>query len=373
MPKITPRRVENRVFAVFRPSMFIRHLQRLLRKERIILSCSTIKDILESKGKRRQTELAGKKFKQTRSSKKMTPRVLKQIDRKISKENPPTQTSMAIQHDVNQSTICRAVHGKLNVRTKKKRKVHILAAKDRKSRLKNCRRLYKYHLAGDKCKYVVTLDESYVRLKVNGNVTNFCYIKKGEDIPDDWVKEVRSNFEQKMMIVGAMSYYGTFPLIRIRQKTLKSREYVIRVLRPLVYQYILPLFGNNSSKVFVHFDKAPIHVSDFTQAYMDLMTHKFGIKFIAKEHIPTKGGDCSPLDFFGFGTLKQAIETEKVRTLDQLWKKCQTAWSRITPETCGLVYESWKVRCRKIVERMGSHCEQVKSLHSHKVPLKIAN
>lgn len=67
----------------------------------------------------------------------MIPRVLKEIDRKISKENPPTQTLMAIQHDVNQSTVCRAVHGKLNMRTKKRRKVHILAANDRKNRLKN--------------------------------------------------------------------------------------------------------------------------------------------------------------------------------------------------------------------------------------------
>lgn len=370
MPKITPRRVENRVLSIYHPSTPIRHIKRLLLKENVSISERTIKNIIESRGKRRQAEIQGKKFKQTRSSPKMTPRVLKLVSRRMTVENPPTQTSIAQQFNVNQSTISRVIIKGLNMKRRKKRSVHVLSLKDRKNRMENCRRLYKNHLAGDKCRYVVTLDESYVRMRVDGATTSFCYLKKNEPIPDDWVKPVRSNFEQKIMIVGALSYYGAFPLIRIRRQTMDSHCYITEVLRPLVHKYIIPLFGGDTNKVFVHYDKATVHVSSFTQLYMDLMTEKYGIKFIPKDHIPVRGADCSPLDFFGFGYLKRKVEGKVVRNLDQLWKQCQSAWKQITPETCVKVYQSWKSRCRKIVERQGSHCEQLKSIHQHKNTLK---
>lgn len=349
-----------------------REVKRQLKKERIILDHKTISNIINSRGKRRQAELQGEIYKEEHRPSKMIGPVLKKVDNNMSKENPRTQTSMAQQLNVSQSTICRAIHRILDRETRKKTSVHVLNMKDKKNRMENCWKIYKHHLAGDKCKYVVTLDESYARLKVNGRTTEFCYVRRGEKVPEDWVKPVRSNFQQKMMIVGAMSYFGTFPLIRIRRKTITSHCYVTQVLQPLINNYILPLFGEEASKVFVHFDKAPVHVSNFTKTYMDIVTERHGIKFIEKDDIPVRGADCAPLDFFGFGFLKKKVEAEGAKNLDQLWQKCKTIWTQVSSETCGKVYESWKLRCRKIVERKGSHIEQVKSIHKHKNKMKVA-
>ena len=79
-----------------------------------------------------------------------------------------------------------------------------------------------------------------------------------------------------------------------------------------------------------------------TTKYMDEMTEKYGIRFIAKADIPVKGADCAPLDFYGFGYLKHEVEKFRVENLDQLWKKCQRVWRGIRRETCDQVYESWK-------------------------------
>lgn len=60
---------------------------------------------------------------------------------------------------------------------RRKRMVHVLNLKERKNRMSNCIKLYKNHLVGEKYKFVVTLDESWIRLKFNGHKTNFFSVK----------------------------------------------------------------------------------------------------------------------------------------------------------------------------------------------------
>lgn len=143
-------------------------------------------------------------------------------------------------------------------------------------------------------------------------------------------------------------------------------NYIKIVLRPLIEKYLIPLYGNDINKVFVHHDKSPVRTAEVTKEFMDSMTEKYGISFIRKEDTPVKGADCAPLDFFGFGYLKSKVESSEATTLDGLWKKSCAVWSGISPETCGRVYQSWKERCRMIHERKGSHVEQVKEIHKHK-------
>lgn len=86
-----------------------------------------------------------------------------------------------------------------------------------------------------------------------------------------------------------------------------------------------------------------------------------------------KGADCSPLDFFGFGYLKNKVEKSNVKTLDGLWKKAQSVQSTISSRTCHHEFRAWKKRCRLIHERNGSHVEQTKEIRQHRYPLKELN
>ena len=276
----------------------------------------------------------------------------------ISTENPLTQRLLAKQAKVSQPTINRIIKNDLEKEKRMKTSVHVLNQKDMKNRKSNCRKLYENHLAREKCRYVVTLDESWIRLEIDGRKPSFFYVKRGEKLPDSYVKQKRSLWERKFMVIAAMSHFGTFPLIRVPQGTkVTSHFYVTQVLRPLIHDHLIPSFGDNISKVFVHHDKCSVHVSKFTTLYMELMTERYGIKFIAKADIPVKGADCSPLDFFGFGYLKQRVEGYSVQNLNQLWNRCRTVWSQIRPETCAKVYEAWKKRLRLIHDKQGSHVE----------------
>jgi hypothetical protein len=69
----------------------------------------------------------------------------------------------------------------------------------------------------------------------------------------------------------------------------------------------------------VHHDKAPAHTAKFTQSYIQTVTDRFGIRFIASNDIPVKAPDASPLEFFGFGHLKGAMGDKTAKNLTHLW------------------------------------------------------
>lgn len=77
MPRITDRQTENEVFKNYRPGMKFAHLERILKKQNIFVSDKTCK-------KRREATVKGEVFKQYRRSNKVSPKILKLVDRKTS-------------------------------------------------------------------------------------------------------------------------------------------------------------------------------------------------------------------------------------------------------------------------------------------------
>lgn len=180
MPRITDRQTENEVFKNYRPGMKFAHLERILKKQNIFVSDKTCKKIVEMKGKRREATVRGEVFKQCRRSNKVSPKVLKLVDRKTSVKNPTPQRIIAFQAGISQSKVHEVIYNDLNKEKREKTTTHVLNSKDKKNRKSNCWKLYRDHLSGEKCKFVVTLDESWIRLKVDGGTTPFSYVKKGE-------------------------------------------------------------------------------------------------------------------------------------------------------------------------------------------------
>ena len=60
-------------------------------------------------------------------------------------------------------------------------------------------------------------------------------------------------------------------------------------------------------KVYFHHYKASSHTANLTTEYLVKMKAELGISCINKDEIPVKAPDGSPLDFFGFGYLKQRL------------------------------------------------------------------
>ena len=179
---------------------------------------------------------------------------------------------------------------------------------------------------------------------------------------------IKETYIEHFMVVGEITGRGTLPLIRIPKNVkISSEVYVNMVLKPYFEQYIPNLYPNDIHKVIFHHDKASSHTSNFTTAYLNQLKHEKRINFISKEDIPVKGADISPLDFFGFGFLKQKANSCKATTLNGVWKFRRKTWSEVSPEMCMEVFRAWKLRLGHVSRSDGGHIEHLKKIHRRKV------
>lgn len=170
-------------------------------------------------------------------------------------------------------------------------------------------------------------------------------------------------------MVGCLTGRGPINLIRVPKNVKVNSTYFCKyVIDPIVEQ-LKVLYGPELYKVFIHFDKATSHVSKQTTDYLRNVQLRTGLEFISKETIPVKSPDASPMDFFGFGFLKQQLGKRKIKTEKGLWKVINEEWSQVTSDLARKVFESWKRRLRAISQSNGGHIEQSKKIHQRKVSL----
>lgn len=170
------------------------------------------------------------------------------------------------------------------------------------------------------------------------------------------------------MVVGAIGGRGTLALIKVPPKVkINADWYITHVLKPILEIHIPHKYGKDTAKVFVHHDAATSHTSNKTEQYTDDIRRRLGITVIRKSDIPIKSPDISPMDFFGFGYLKQRLFHRKARTLDGLWKVVKDEWSKLQPEKCAEVFSAWKRRLRTCAKMHGAHIEQTKTIHRRRI------
>ncbi len=159
------------------------------------------------------------------------------VDNETNKEDPMSQKSMAKTLKCCGRSIQDIIDKDLNKQMVKKSKVHSINAKQMQQRKTVSRRLYERYLAGNRYKYIVTLDESYIYMSNTGGKRNIYY-KKRDSIDDkSWVK-VRERHPNGFMIVGAVSYNGKFRLIKVPKNIkINSNYYEIRLKTDLSTNY----------------------------------------------------------------------------------------------------------------------------------------
>jgi hypothetical protein len=136
------------------------------------------------------------------------------------------------------------------------------------------------------------------------------------------VEKVRKGkFGAKFMVVGAMTGRGDVPLIHVPPNVqINSHRYVDDVLKPLLEVSVPALYPGELHRIFVHHDKASSQTSHDTQRYAKDLKERLGITIIPNAEIPVKSTDASPIEFYGFGYLKQWQHGRKAVTQDGVWK-----------------------------------------------------
>lgn len=366
MPKFLKPSIEIDVKRLSKENYSYREIQNKLKEEDVDISIMSICRILKNIGIRRQALSNQEEIPKFRRSPIIrTPEMVDKVKSYVIRKNPMPYRDIRKKTTLTLPIISKIIHQDLGLKTRRKCKVHRLTKNHKKNRKTNCRKLYEKHLAGSRTEFAVTLDEALVYLEDSNGESRICYIKQGEQVPDDWVLETDKSFKSGFMVVGILTGRGTAPLIRVPSSTkINSQYYVDYVLRPLFTEHLPRLYGQDINKVFFHHDKATSHTSNLTTDYLNEVAEELGITYIEKKEIPVKCPDASPLDFFGFGYLKQRITKRKARTLEGVWKIAQDEWSQITVQQIRKTFASWKRRLRLISKKNGEHIEQIKSIHS---------
>ena len=324
--------------------------------------------IINNDGKRRSILSAtGVKPKNDYPCKKKTPALLRKIDSLVNKENPPSQNAIAKQCNITQPYVHRIIHQDLGNQVRRKPRCHQLKESHKRNRKTNSRKLYEKHLAGQRSEFVVTLDEALFFVEDCNGTRKICYTKSRKEV-HKYIYQKKEKFGKKLMVVGAISGRGVLPLIPVRTNCkINSKYYVDNVLKRFLEEEIPKLYPGELDKVFIHHDAASSHTAKFTQAYAADLKRRTGMTIISNKDIPVKSPDISPMDFYGFGVLKQRLKHRRARTVPGLWKVMNSEWNQIGVETCRKVFGSWKRRLRAVAKLNGEHIEHVKKIHSRKI------
>lgn len=361
--------VETSVKVLSESGYSSRAIVKKLKDNNINISQSTVIRIIACKTKKRQALANGDSGTTFQRRKRIrTKQNIDKVKKMISSANPPSQRSMAKQLKTSQRTIQVIIHTDLKAKLKKKTKVHKLTDAHKKNRKTNSRKLYENYLAGDKFKYMLTLDEAYFYLNNCNGVRKIFYVRNDQNVPQSWLTKCHESWPDGFMVVGGLTARGTLPLIKIpKQVKVNAKYYIEKVLKPYLEIEVKKLYPGEEHKVTLHHDKASSHTSKLTTAYLHELKAQGGSNYIVAEDIPTKSPDISPMDFFAFGYLKQLLFKRKAATVKGLWKVLNDEWQKITPEMCSKVFQSWKKRCYVVSKIGGEHVEPVKNIHKRSV------
>ena len=128
-------------------------------------------------------------------------------------------------------------------------------------------------------------------------------------------------------------------------------------MEPIFRTDIPQLYGNDVHKVWIHMDQASSHTARSSLAWYTRMADVTKIRVIPFSSMPVKSPDASPMDYCGFGLLKQGISKRRPTTVEGLWKLCQEVWQDIPLVFLRKSQLQWKLRCRAIVRNRGYHIE----------------
>ena len=157
-----------------------------------------------------------------------------------------------------------------------------------------------------------------------------------EDIPEDLRTVERFQNENKVMIFGAISKKGKFPLkfIEIGQK-INATYYKSEVLVKLVKVEGERMFGDH--KWTFQQDSAPAHKAKIVQTWCKTEIPDF----IATEDWPPSSPDLNPLDYCIWGVLEARVNAIRHKNLESLRASIRREWDRLSMEIVRKSIDSW--------------------------------
>lgn len=281
------------------------------------------------------------------------PNAVRKVRDRIRRNRRRSQRKLATALGTSRSTIRRILGSDLGCKPYKRRKVHGLSAAQKKQRRIRCNRLLR-RCASYRVNSIVFSDEKIftVEEKLNNQNDRICAVAF-EDIPEEIWTVQRFQSRSSIMVWGAVSGEGKFPLVIIDPGVKVNQIYYQRaILERVVKPAGQRIFGNRQWSF--QQDSAPAHSAKNTQAFCAANFPDF----IKSSDWPSSSPDLNVMDYAIWGILEARVNATKHRTLDALKRAVKREWDKLSMHLIRTAVSFWRRRLQACVDANGGRFER---------------
>lgn len=281
-----------------------------------------------------------------------TAAVIKRVRERIRKNPQRSVNKMASQLGISQRSAFRIVSEDLGLKAYKKRKQHGLTLDQKAKRLDRSEILLREHGRTD-LEHLVFSDEKLFGVQESFNPENTrIYSLAIEDIPEHKRTVQRFQKESKVMVWGAISKKGKFPLFFVEKGVkINAKYYKEQVLEPF-----LKVHGNrmysNQHWTFQQ-DSAPAHKAKVTQDWCEDNLPDF----IPWTVWPPSSPDLNPLDYSIWGILEARVNAKRHNSIESLKATLLSEWDRLSIKDVRAAIDAWPKRLQAVKKHKGGRFE----------------
>ena len=281
-----------------------------------------------------------------------TPRRIKAVGARIRRNPRRSQRKLASQMDIPRSTIQRIIKGDLGLRPYKRRKVDGLKLQQRQARLERSKALLRRYAEKDVDRIVFSDEKLFVMEEHLNAQNDRVYAAAFEDIPEQIRTAQRFQKPGSVMVWGAMSSWGKFPLVFVEPGVkVNAAYYRETILERYLKAEAQRVFGQGQWTF--QQDSAPAHKAKITQDWCRAEIPDF----IQSSEWPPSSPDLNPLDYSIWGILEARVNAVQHPSLDSLKKHLRAEWRKLTLSIVRNSIASWRRRLQAVVKKRGGRFE----------------